>query len=121
MRFLMILTTALLLAACGKKTDSSALACGSKSVFSHWSDNGGVSLDLSGLNFGTQSYQVDGCNALIESAGDQCSGTITVVSSQAIGVTSSTACADMVGVYDFSRDNSGLIYGKRGAVPIEYH
>lgn len=131
MRFLIILA-ALLLAACGKNSrtaSQAAQSCGPKSVFSQWVDNGGVALDLSGLATGTQTYQLDvgngdKCNVTTEASGDQCSGTITFLSATYIQIDPNhftSACADLIGANDYYRDAGNLVYGRRGARPIEYH
>lgn len=120
------------LAACGKNSTSgsqSAQSCGSKSVFSQWVDNGGVALDLTGLAPGTQTYQLDvgngdKCNVTTEASGDQCSGTITFLSATYIQTDPNhftSACADLIGANDYYRDGGNLVYGRRGARPIEYH
>ncbi|MGZ6477685.1 MAG: hypothetical protein ACXWQE_00205 [Bdellovibrionales bacterium] len=126
---ILIISLVLVLAACGKKSESSGSANESKSVFSQWVDDGGVRLSLSGLAFGTQSYRLDlnaldSCNVVTEVTGDQSSGTVNFISSTYIQIDPSrltTACADMVGVYDYYRESGNLVYGRRGARPIEYH
>ena len=127
----LLLIPMLLLVACGKKSDSpdSSSTKYDKPVFSQWVDDGGVTLPLEGLSYGSKSYvldlnQFDSCNVVIDAEGTESSGTITFVSSSYIQrdpTRMTTACSDLLGSYDYYRDGQNLVYGRRGSRPIEYH
>lgn len=119
-----------LMIGCGKAGQggvNSAASCGSKSVFSEWRDNGSNELQFTGLNFGTVSERIvlQGiqCDVVLDITGDQCSGTFNYKSSVLVagqGILT-TVCDDQVGNYDYTRSERGIVYGRRGSRPEEFH
>ncbi|RYD27410.1 MAG: hypothetical protein EOP89_04850 [Lysobacteraceae bacterium] len=126
---------ALLLSACAKSPDQSAQSAGaasSKPVFSTWYLADGTPLDLRGLSFGRTSAVLPviqfgttyHCQMIVDTTGDEAAGAVVVVSSTAIGLpygTYTTACADKVASYDFTRNADGMSIARRGSAPLQYY
>lgn len=135
------LAALVILAACNASSGSPEVSSAAQScapALASWVDDGGLGIDLTGLEMG-QTITVDKlagdldplsvnpdelCTMAVAVSGDDCSGTIAVIDSEEKAQTPghlTTACVDLEGVYEYQYSNGNFIFGREGSAPIGYH